>query len=81
MDAQRLLKAQTAIAVVVLVLLWLLETWFPVFVDRPHRFRHATSRQRRFPVADAARSTQRAARPTDARAARYPAESMRPWTL
>src|ERR1041385_1768358 len=41
MDTQRLLQLQSGIAVGVLVLLWLLETWLPLFVDRPHRWRHA----------------------------------------
>lgn len=40
MDTQQLLQIQTAVAVGVLVLLWLLETWLPLFVDRPHRYRH-----------------------------------------
>ncbi len=41
MDTPSLLQVQTGIAVGVLVLLWCLETWVPVFVDRPHRYRHA----------------------------------------
>lgn len=40
MEVDALLKAQTGIAVGVLVLLWLLETWLPLFADRPHRYRH-----------------------------------------
>jgi sterol desaturase/sphingolipid hydroxylase (fatty acid hydroxylase superfamily) len=41
MDPQQLLKVQTGVAVGVLVVLWLLETGLPLFVDRPHRYRHA----------------------------------------
>jgi sterol desaturase/sphingolipid hydroxylase (fatty acid hydroxylase superfamily) len=40
-DTQQLLQVQTVSAAGVLVLLWLLETWLPLFVDRPHRYRHA----------------------------------------
>jgi sterol desaturase/sphingolipid hydroxylase (fatty acid hydroxylase superfamily) len=36
-----LLRVQTGVSVGVLLVLWLLETWLPVFVDRPHRLRHA----------------------------------------
>jgi sterol desaturase/sphingolipid hydroxylase (fatty acid hydroxylase superfamily) len=41
MEPEPLLKVQGAVAVGVLALLWLLETWAPLFVDRPHRYRHA----------------------------------------
>ena len=36
-----LLQVQTGVSAGVLLLLWLLETWLPLFVDRPHRLRHA----------------------------------------
>lgn len=32
---------QAGVAVGALLVLWLLETWLPLFVDRPHRLRHA----------------------------------------
>jgi hypothetical protein len=40
-DTQHLLHIQTGAAVGVLAILWLLETWLPLFVGRPHRYRHA----------------------------------------
>jgi sterol desaturase/sphingolipid hydroxylase (fatty acid hydroxylase superfamily) len=36
-----LLQVQTGVSVGVLLVLWLLETWIPVFVHRPHRLRRA----------------------------------------
>ena len=41
MKTEQLLQVQTVIAVAVLLLLWLLEAWLPLFVDRRHRLRHA----------------------------------------
>jgi sterol desaturase/sphingolipid hydroxylase (fatty acid hydroxylase superfamily) len=40
-DTRYLLQVQSVVAIGVLLLLWLLETWIPVFGDRPHRLRHA----------------------------------------
>jgi sterol desaturase/sphingolipid hydroxylase (fatty acid hydroxylase superfamily) len=40
-ETAALLKVQTGVSVGVLLVLWLLETWIPVFVDRPHRLQHA----------------------------------------
>jgi sterol desaturase/sphingolipid hydroxylase (fatty acid hydroxylase superfamily) len=40
-NTERLFQAQAAVGSVVLLLLWLLETWFPFFVHRPERLRHA----------------------------------------
>ncbi|MFN3652180.1 MAG: sterol desaturase family protein [Armatimonadota bacterium] len=40
-DVSRLLQIQTVVSVLALVLLWLLETGLPLFVDRAHRLRHA----------------------------------------
>src|SRR5437867_3700266 len=36
-----MMKIQTGIAVGVLAVLWLLETWVPLFAGRPRRYRHA----------------------------------------
>jgi sterol desaturase/sphingolipid hydroxylase (fatty acid hydroxylase superfamily) len=41
LDIERLTQVQSAVAVGVLALLWLLETWLPLFVDRPRRLLHA----------------------------------------
>src|SRR3954447_9778653 len=41
MDVPALLTVQAGVSVAALLLLWLLETWLPLFVDRPHRLRHA----------------------------------------
>lgn len=40
MDPNQILKIQAYTAVPVLALLWVLESWAPVFTGRPHRFRH-----------------------------------------
>src|SRR3954447_24077783 len=42
MDVPALLTVQAGVSVAALLLLWLLETWLPLFVDRPHRLRHAS---------------------------------------
>jgi sterol desaturase/sphingolipid hydroxylase (fatty acid hydroxylase superfamily) len=39
-NTDRLFHTQAAVGIVVLLLLWLLETWFPFFIDRPQRLRH-----------------------------------------
>ena len=39
--ADRLLEAQAGVGIAVLLLLWLLETWVPLFTERPARLRHA----------------------------------------
>src|SRR5437588_5160641 len=36
-----LVQVQTGVSAGVLLLLWLLETWVPLFADRPQRLRHA----------------------------------------
>jgi sterol desaturase/sphingolipid hydroxylase (fatty acid hydroxylase superfamily) len=41
LDVATLLGVQTGVAVGALALLWLLETWLPLFLDRPRRYRHA----------------------------------------
>jgi sterol desaturase/sphingolipid hydroxylase (fatty acid hydroxylase superfamily) len=41
LEARHLLPVQGTVSVIVLLVLWLLETWLPLFVDRPHRLRHA----------------------------------------
>jgi sterol desaturase/sphingolipid hydroxylase (fatty acid hydroxylase superfamily) len=38
---QHLLRVQAAVSIGALLLLWLLESWFPLLADRPERFRHA----------------------------------------
>jgi sterol desaturase/sphingolipid hydroxylase (fatty acid hydroxylase superfamily) len=40
-DPQHLLKIQGVVAVGVLAILWALETWLPLFAERPYRGRHA----------------------------------------
>jgi sterol desaturase/sphingolipid hydroxylase (fatty acid hydroxylase superfamily) len=41
LDAAALQRLQFAVSVVVLLTLWLLEAWVPLFVERPQRLRHA----------------------------------------
>jgi sterol desaturase/sphingolipid hydroxylase (fatty acid hydroxylase superfamily) len=40
-DTGGLFRVQAGVGIVVLLLLWLLETWLPLFADRPQRLRHA----------------------------------------
>src|SRR6476659_6530039 len=41
LDTAALMRVQAGVATGVLLLLWLLETWLPVFADRPCRIQHA----------------------------------------
>jgi sterol desaturase/sphingolipid hydroxylase (fatty acid hydroxylase superfamily) len=41
LNIERLFQAQAGVGIAVLLVLWLLETWFPLFADRPQRVRHA----------------------------------------
>jgi sterol desaturase/sphingolipid hydroxylase (fatty acid hydroxylase superfamily) len=41
LDAVAVQPIQMGVSMLVLLVLWLLEAWVPLFVDRPHRLRHA----------------------------------------